>query len=72
MPSAAPSCASQAALIALATRSRSALLNASARIGSPFAFFGAICVNLMLFHIAAIVAPLATRIAGAPAVIASK
>ncbi|MNT93480.1 hypothetical protein D3C72_2349670 [compost metagenome] len=72
MPSTTPSAASHEDLTALATRFRSALLKACDRMRLPEASCGAMALNWMVFHIAATVAPLDTRMAGAPAVMASK
>ena len=56
---------------ALATNCRSASLKARDRIGWPAASVGATALNFRVFHIAATVAPLDTRMAGAPAVMPS-
>ena len=71
-PSTTPSAASHVALTALATSLRSPLLKACDRMRLPLASCGAIALNWMVFHIAATVAPLDTRMAGAPAVMPSK
>ena len=71
-PSTTPSPASQACSTALDTRFRSLSLKARDNTGLPSAPAGAMSVNFLLFHIAATVAPLDTRMAGAPAVMPSK